>query len=88
MIVGGSCHDRGMTSTNTSFVTIITLLIGLVLGLAIGYILWRKGAQGGGATSAELTEQLNAARAERDLYKSERDNALADSKLAGELEAI
>ena len=27
-------------------------------------------------------------RAERDLYKSERDNAVAGSKLAGELEAM
>ena len=88
MIVGGSCHDRAMTSTDSPLVTIITLLIGLILGLAIGFLLWRKGASGGGATSTELTEQLNAARAERDLYKSERDNAMADTKLAGELEAM
>ncbi len=77
-----------MNSTNSPLVTIITLLIGLILGLAIGYILWRKGAQGDGASTAELTEQLNAARAERDLYKNERDSAVADSKLAGELEAM
>jgi DNA recombination protein RmuC len=79
-----------MTSTDSPLVTIITLLIGLALGLAIGFLLWRKGAQGG-ATTADLThvtEQLNAARAERDLYKSERDNAMAGSKLAGELEAM
>jgi DNA recombination protein RmuC len=77
-----------MTSTDSPLVTIITLLIGLLLGLAIGYILWRKGAGNGSSSSAELTEQLNAARAERDLYKSERDNAMADTKLAGELEAM
>ena len=77
-----------MNSTDSPLVTIITLLIGLILGLAIGYILWRRGASNGGASSTELTEQLNAARAERDLYKSERDNAMADSKLAGELEAM
>ena len=77
-----------MTSTDSPLVTIITLLIGLLLGLAIGYILWRKGAGTGSSSSAELTEQLNAARAERDLYKSERDNAIADTKLAGELEAM
>ena len=88
MIVSGSCHDRAMNSTDSPLVTIITLLIGLLLGLAIGYILWRKGAGNGTSSSAELTEQLNAARAERDLYKSERDNALADTKLAGELEAM
>jgi DNA recombination protein RmuC len=77
-----------MTSTDSPLVTIITLLIGLILGLTIGYILWRKGASNGSASSTELTEQLNAARAERDLYKSERDNAMADTKLAGELEAM
>jgi DNA recombination protein RmuC len=88
VIVSGSCHDRGMTSTDSPLVTIITLLIGLLLGLAIGYILWRKGAGNGSSSSAELTEQLNVARAERDLYKSERDNAMADTKLAGELEAM
>ncbi len=80
-----------MTSTDSPLVTIITLLIGLILGLAIGFILWRKGANTDAApstSSAELTEQLNAARAERDLYKSERDNAMADTKLAGELEAM
>ena len=88
MIVSTSCHDRAMNSTDSPLVTIITLLIGLILGLAIGYILWRRGASNGGASSTELTEQLNAARAERDLYKSERDNAMADTKLAGELEAM
>jgi len=79
------------TSTDSPLVTIITLLIGLILGLAIGFILWRKGAGNNSSSSAELTqvtEQLNAARAERDLYKSERDNAMADTKLAGELEAM
>ena len=88
MIVGGSCHDRAMTSTNSPLVTIITLILGLFLGLAIGFLLWRKGAANGTSSTVELTEQLNAARAERDLYKSERDNAMADTKLAGELEAM
>jgi DNA recombination protein RmuC len=77
-----------MNSTDSPLVTIITLLIGLILGLAIGFLLWRKGAANGTSSTVELTEQLNAARAERDLYKSERDNAMADTKLAGELEAM
>jgi DNA recombination protein RmuC len=76
------------SSTNSALVTILTLVIGLILGLAIGYFLWRKSAGSGDTPSAELNEQLNAARAERDLYKSERDNAMAGSKLAGELEAM
>ena len=88
MIVGGSCHDRAMNSTDSPLLTIITLLIGLILGLAIGFLLWRKGAANGTSSTVELTEQLNAARAERDLYKSERDNAMADTKLAGELESM
>lgn len=79
-----------MTSGDSPLVTIITLLIGLAIGLAIGFILWRRSASSGASStsSIELTEQLNAARAERDLYKSERDNAMADTKLAGELEAM
>jgi len=77
-----------MNSTDSPLVTIITLLIGLILGLAIGFLLWRKGAANGTSSTVELTEQLNAARAERDLYKSERDNAMADTKLAGELESM
>jgi DNA recombination protein RmuC len=77
-----------MNSTDSPLVTIITLLIGLILGLAIGFLLWRKGAANGTSSTEELTEQLNAARAERDLYKSERDNAMADTKLAGELESM
>jgi DNA recombination protein RmuC len=77
-----------MNSTDSPLLTIITLLIGLILGLAIGFLLWRKGAANGTSSTVELTEQLNAARAERDLYKSERDNAMADTKLAGELESM
>ena len=77
-----------MTSTNSPLVTIITLAIGLILALVIGYLLWRRGSSLNGATSLDLTEELTAARAERDLYKSERDNAVAGSKLAGELEAM
>ncbi|MFY8197990.1 MAG: hypothetical protein ACOVKM_04510, partial [Candidatus Planktophila sp.] len=70
------------SSTNSALVTILTLVIGLILGLAIGFFLWRKSAGSGATSSTELNEQLNAARAERDLYKSERDNAMAGSKLA------
>jgi len=77
-----------MNSTDSPLVTIITLLIGLILGLAIGFLFWRKGAANDTSSTVELTEQLNAARAERDLYKSERNNAMADTKLAGELEAM
>lgn len=77
-----------MTSTNSPLVTIITLMIGLILGLLIGFLIWRRGSSGTSIDSTDLTEQLSAARAERDLYKSERDNAVAGSKLAGELEAM
>ncbi len=77
-----------MTSTNSPLVTIITLMIGLILGLVIGFLIWRRGSSGTSINSTDLTEQLSAARAERDLYKSERDNAVAGSKLAGELEAM
>jgi DNA recombination protein RmuC len=77
-----------MTSTNSPLVTIITLMIGLILGLVIGFLIWRRGSSGTAIDSTDLTEQLSAARAERDLYKSERDNAVAGSKLAGELEAM
>ena len=77
-----------MTSTNSPLVTIITLMIGLILGLVIGFLIWRRGSSGNAIDSTDLTEQLSAARAERDLYKSERDNAVAGSKLAGELEAM
>lgn len=77
-----------MTSTNSPLVTIITLMIGLILGLVIGFLIWRRDSSGTSINSTDLTEQLSAARAERDLYKSERDNAIAGSKLAGELEAM
>ena len=77
-----------MTSTNNPLVTIITLAIGLILGLLIGFLIGRRGSSGTSIDSTDLTEQLSAARAERDLYKSERDNAVAGSKLAGELEAM
>ena len=77
-----------MTSTNSPLVTIITLAIGLILGLLIGFLIWRRGSSNTAIDSTDLTEQLSAVRAERDLYKSERDNAVAGSKLAGELEAM
>ena len=77
-----------MTSTNSPLVTIITLAIGLILGLLIGFLIWRRGSSNTAIYSTDLTEQLSTVRAERDLYKSERDNAVAGSKLAGELEAM
>ena len=81
MIVGASCHDRPMSST---VVAILTLAIGLFIGLALGYLIAGRRPSNDGATAAEIA----TLRAERDLYKSERDNAMAGSKLATELEAM
>ncbi len=81
MIVGASCHDRPMSSTA---VAILTLVIGLLIGLALGYLIAGRRTTSDGASTADLA----TARAERDLYKSERDNAMAGSKLAAELEAM
>ena len=81
MIVGASCHDRPMSSTA---VAILTLAIGLLIGLALGYLIAGRSKRSDGASTADLA----TARAERDLYKSERDNAMAGSKLAAELEAM
>jgi DNA recombination protein RmuC len=81
VIVGASCHDRPMSST---VVAILTLAIGLLIGLALGYLIAGRNKTSDGASTADLT----SARAERDLYKSERDNAMAGSKLAAELEAM
>ena len=81
MIVGASCHDRPMSSTA---VAILTLAIGLLIGLALGYLIAGRNKRSDGASTADLA----TARAERDLYKSERDNAMAGSKLAAELEAM
>ena len=81
MIVGACCHDRPMSST---VVAILTLAIGLLIGLALGYLIAGRRTSNDGASAADLA----SARAERDLYKSERDNAMAGSKLATELEAM
>ena len=81
MIVGACCHDRPMSSTA---VAILTLAIGLLIGLVLGYLIAGRRPSTDGVSAADLT----SARAERDLYKSERDNAMAGSKLAAELEAM
>ena len=81
MIVGACCHDRPMSST---VVAILTLAIGLLIGLVLGYLIAGRRTSNDGASAADLA----SARAERDLYKSERDNAMAGSKLATELEAM
>ena len=81
MIVGASCHDRPMSST---VVAILTLAIGLLIGLVLGNLIAGRRNTSDGTSAADLT----SARAERDLYKSERDNAMAGSKLATELEAM
>ena len=81
MIVGPSCHDRPMSS---AAVAILTLAIGVLLGLALGFFIASRRTSASGASSADLA----SARAERDLYKSERDNAMAGSKLATEVEAM
>ena len=81
MIVSASCHDRAMSST---VVAILTLAIGLLIGIALGYLIAGRRTSTDGASAAEFV----SVRAERDLYKSERDNAMADTKLAGELEAM
>jgi len=65
-------------------VAILTLAIGLLIGLVLGYLIAGRRTSNDGASAADLA----SARAERDLYKSERDNAMAGSKLAAELEAM
>ena len=63
-------------------VAILTLIIGVLLGLALGFFIANNRKSSSSASDSDLA----SARAERDLYKSERDNAMADTKLAGELE--
>jgi DNA recombination protein RmuC len=65
-------------------VAILTLAIGLLIGLVLGNLIAGRRNTSDGASTADLA----TARAERDLYKSERDNAMAGSKLATELEAM
>ena len=69
---------------SSAAVAILTLAIGVLLGLALGFFIASRRTSASGASSADLA----SARAERDLYKSERDNAMAGSKLATEVEAM
>ena len=69
---------------SSTVVAILTLAIGLLIGLVLGYLIAGRRTSNDGASAADLA----SARAERDLYKSERDNAMAGSKLATELEAM
>ena len=69
---------------SSTVVAILTLAIGLLIGLVLGNLIAGRRNTSDGASAADLT----SARAERDLYKSERDNAMAGSKLAAELEAM
>ena len=69
---------------SSTVVAILTLAIGLLIGLALGYLIAGRRISTDGASAAEFV----SVRAERDLYKSERDNAMAGSKLATEVEAM
>jgi len=69
---------------SSAVVAILTLIIGLLIGFALGFFVARRRTSSSGASDADLA----SARAERDLYKSERDNAMAGSKLATEVEAM
>ena len=69
---------------SSTVVAILTLAIGLAIGTALGFLIAGRGKSSYGASAAEFV----SVRAERDLYKSERDNALAGSKLATEVEAM
>jgi len=69
---------------SSAVVAILTLIIGLLIGIALGFFVARRRTSSSGASDADLA----SARAERDLYKSERDNAMAGSKLATEVEAM
>ena len=69
---------------SSAVVAILTLIIGLLIGIALGFFVASRRASISGASNPDLA----SARAERDLYKSERDNAMAGSKLATEVEAM
>jgi DNA recombination protein RmuC len=69
---------------SSAAVAILTLVIGLLIGLALGIFVAGRRTSSTGVSDAEFA----SVRAERDLYKSERDNAMAGSKLAGEIEAM
>jgi DNA recombination protein RmuC len=69
---------------SSAAVAILTLVIGLLIGLALGiFVAGRRTS-----TTVVSDAEFASVRAERDLYKSERDNAMAGSKLAGEIEAM
>jgi DNA recombination protein RmuC len=69
---------------SSAVVAILTLVIGLLIGLALGNFIAGRRTSNDGVSAAEFA----SVRAERDLYKSERDNAMAGSKLATEIEAM
>ena len=69
---------------SSAVVAILTLVIGLLIGLVLGIFIAGRRKSTTGISDAEFA----SVRAERDLYKSERDNAMAGSKLAGEIEAM
>ncbi len=69
---------------SSTVVAILTLAIGLLLGGVLGYLIAGRRSSTDGASAAEFV----SIRAERDLYKSERDTAMAGSKLATEFEAM
>ena len=69
---------------SSAVVAILTLIIGLLIGIALGFFVASRRTSSSGASDSDLA----SARAERDLYKSERDNAMAGSKLATEVEAM
>ncbi|MEY4498755.1 MAG: hypothetical protein RJA40_860 [Actinomycetota bacterium] len=69
---------------SSAVVAILTLAIGLLIGLVLGFLIASRSTSTTGVSDAEFA----SVRAERDLYKSERDNAMAGSKLAGEIEAM
>lgn len=69
---------------SSAVVAILTLAIGLAIGTGLGYLIAGRRTSSDGASAAEFV----SVRAERDLYKTERDNAMAGSKLATEVEAM
>lgn len=73
---------------SSAAVVILTLVIGLFIGLFLGYLLAYRLGGGNKSSDGVAASEMSAIRAERDLYKSERDNALAGSKLATEVEAM
>jgi DNA recombination protein RmuC len=69
---------------SSALVAILTLVIGLLIGLLLGFFIAGRRTSSDGVSAAEFA----SIRAERDLYKTERENAMAGSKLATEIEAM